>query len=356
MYIGGEVCPVEGVNHCVFHFTTSLKMAIVLHCGAGSYRNKKADAEFVELMDKALLKGLDLLASNKSAAFVACAVAAELEASRFTNAGFGSNLTKNGTVECDATVAIQRERDEDPSFASLGAVCGIDSPSLAVLRLCEEADDTSVAHESRVRMLVGKEAWKWALHRNLSSAEDESSLQSFQVTYGSVAHWNAALSSTQIDDGDTSEHDQKRSRADDTIGCLCIDKAGTIAGVCSSGGPVLRTNGRVGPAGVWGAGVFVTKDRVACTTGASDPIVRRMLARACCESQELKLPFRDETNLGALRLIKNGNSLKAEWAFTSTGLALGYASISAPSDRKCFVSRKAFESNGSVGSWETKIS
>lgn len=57
-----------------------------------------------------------------------------LEDSPMTNAGFGSNLTMNGTVECDASVMD----GSSLQFGAVGAVSGIKNPVLLAKRLCEQ--------------------------------------------------------------------------------------------------------------------------------------------------------------------------------------------------------------------------
>lgn len=57
-----------------------------------------------------------------------------LEDSPLTNAGFGSNLTVNGTVECDASVMD----GTNLQFGAIGAVSGIKNPVFLAKRLCEQ--------------------------------------------------------------------------------------------------------------------------------------------------------------------------------------------------------------------------
>jgi len=57
-----------------------------------------------------------------------------LEDSPMTNAGFGSNLTLNGTVECDASVMD----GNNLQYGAIGAVSGIKNPVLLAKRLCEQ--------------------------------------------------------------------------------------------------------------------------------------------------------------------------------------------------------------------------
>lgn len=57
-----------------------------------------------------------------------------LEDSPMTNAGFGSNLTWEGTVECDASVMD----GSSLQFGAVGAVSGIKNPVLLAKRLCEQ--------------------------------------------------------------------------------------------------------------------------------------------------------------------------------------------------------------------------
>lgn len=57
-----------------------------------------------------------------------------LEDSPLTNAGFGSNLTMEGTVECDASIMDGTTLQ----FGAVGAVSGIKNPVSLAKSLCEQ--------------------------------------------------------------------------------------------------------------------------------------------------------------------------------------------------------------------------
>ncbi|MBK8700808.1 MAG: N(4)-(beta-N-acetylglucosaminyl)-L-asparaginase [Saprospiraceae bacterium] len=64
----------------------------------------------------------------------------------------------------------------------------------------------------------------------------------------------------------------------DTIGLLAIDKAGNLAGGCSTSGMAYKMEGRVGDSPIIGAGLFVDNEVGACTATGHGEYVLRTLA------------------------------------------------------------------------------
>lgn len=88
----------------------------------------------------------------------------------------------------------------------------------------------------------------------------------------------------------------------DTVGCVALAPDGTVAAGVSSGGIVLKTEGRVGEAAVYGAGCWAQQaaqqaagaaagrqqgvaPALACSvTGVGEHVMRHLLARECCRA------------------------------------------------------------------------
>ncbi|CEG69447.1 hypothetical protein RMATCC62417_05523 [Rhizopus microsporus] len=132
---------------------------IAVHVGAGNLSKTKEPA-YRALCAKACKVGMEILKSENGLAIDAVAMAIKiLEDDPITNAGYGSNLTIKGTVECDASI-MEGARG---TFGAVGAVSGIKNPIMTAKQLVFED----------LRLLVGQGAKEWAKTRNHTIVEDE---------------------------------------------------------------------------------------------------------------------------------------------------------------------------------------
>ena len=61
----------------------------------------------------------------------------------------------------------------------------------------------------------------------------------------------------------------------DTIGMLCIDKDGNIAGACTTSGLAYKMKGRVGDSSIIGSGLFIDNDvGAAVATGMGEEVIK----------------------------------------------------------------------------------
>ncbi|KAF8210540.1 nucleophile aminohydrolase [Mycena galopus ATCC 62051] len=299
------------------------KTYVVVHGGAGVH-SKTSEAEVKKALQLACTQTLSSTfpasgSTAPSALELVERAIISLEDSPLLNAGYGSNLTLAGTVECDAALMDGRTGD----FGSVGAVSGIRNPICLARLILEHARVpdplgripplTLVSHgahafaEDFSRFFAGNqdggkflvapellvtprarktwEVWKARLEGASSSADegqDVVDLHAMQDTVGAVAFVSSPTSISNSGSSSNSNSNLPYS----------------IAAGVSSGGILLKHTGRVGEAAVFGAGCWAQaeasrsgdakrKSRVgmACSvSGTGEYIVRANLARTIAEA------------------------------------------------------------------------
>ncbi|TQB76947.1 hypothetical protein MPDQ_006127 [Monascus purpureus] len=141
--------------------------AIFVHAGAGfhSHHNEKAH---LEACDNAAKVAMAVLRAGGSAVDAVEIAIVTLENHEITNSGYGSNLTINGTVECDATIVDHLGRS-----GAVGAVEQVKNPiSLARVILNHSTIELSL---NRVppNFLVGMGATDYAYENGLVTLHDD---------------------------------------------------------------------------------------------------------------------------------------------------------------------------------------
>ncbi|CAD6188073.1 unnamed protein product [Caenorhabditis auriculariae] len=161
-----------------------------------------------------------------------------LELCEIFNCGFGSSLTMNANVECEASFMTS----QDLKFGAVGAVSRIKTPA-RVARLLALDDWWNSRKLLHPLVLVGRGAECWALKKEveLVSPEDLVSSRSFEQHLKAVSRLE--------------QEDVVEAAALDTVGAISIDMKNFTSESCtSSGGVILKNPGRIGHSCSFGSG------------------------------------------------------------------------------------------------------
>ncbi|KAF7315505.1 hypothetical protein MIND_00065800 [Mycena indigotica] len=237
----------------------------VVHGGAGIH-SVGSEPE----VKAALLGACDSAANSLSALDAVETAIAFLEDSTVLNAGSGSNLTIDGTVECDAAIMDGLTGD----FGSVGAVSAVKNPITVSRLILERSRKPDPVGRIPPITLVSVGAHAFARQSATHLIVEEESM----VTPRARKQWK--IWKDRLETMSNPDHAMQ-----DTVGAIAWNEiSGEIASGVSSGGILLKYSGRIGEAAVFGAGCWAqTREggvRMACSvSGTGEYIIKTSLAR-----------------------------------------------------------------------------
>ena len=224
--------------------------ALIVHGGAGAATPSALHAERRSGLEAAFAASWDILVQGRTALDAVVQAIVILEDHPLFNAGLGSCLTEDGTVEVDASLM-------DGSTFQTGAVGAVRNIKNAI-RLAQ-----AVMTDGRHVFLVGDGAERFAREHGLPPATADE-----LITTRQYQRWQA----------------RQTTGEPGTVGAVALDSAGGLAAATSTGGVMGKRAGRVGDSAVIGAGTYADSTIGACSaTGDGEDIIRATLARTAAE-------------------------------------------------------------------------
>jgi beta-aspartyl-peptidase (threonine type) len=232
-----------------------MSTSLIVHGGAGDWSAEDGDGEpLVGACRAAAQAGFEILRAGGSALDAATAAVVVLEDDPRFNAGTGSALTAEGEVECDASVM-----GGDGRAGAVGALRDVKNP-IRLARL--------VMERTPHVLLVGAGAAGFAAECGVPSLAPQA-----LVTERMRDKWRAALARAAA------------TPSGGTVGCVARDAAGHVAAATSTGGMMLKRQGRVGDSAVIGAGTYADDGAgaVSCT-GLGEAFIKAAAAKQAVEA------------------------------------------------------------------------
>lgn len=350
---------------------------VAVHGGAGNH-HKTGDGAVKAALKLACRQSLRILETERSSVDAVEQAIVFLEHDECLNAGYGSNLTLDGAVECDASIMD----GSTSAFGAIGAASGIRNPIKAARAVLEHSSKPDPLGRIPPILLVSRGAVNFAKAHGLELVHPKA-----LITPRASAewdYWRSVLESATngSSSGQTSSSSPVPERfisepADlhamqDTVGAVAWDISGRLSAGVSSGGLLLKPPGRIGEAAVYGAGCWAktlsagSVDSMACSvSGAGEDIIRGMLARSIGDAMDrsddpdiheilqnsltkaLDVIRQGDTgalHAGVLLLVREKleqDSFKCRlWcAFTTNSMAVAYASSLHPEPKARIVRR-----------------
>ncbi len=253
--------------------------AIVIHGGAGTILKKNMTSEkekaYEKKLEEAVRVGYEILKKGGSSADAVEKTIQIMEDSPLFNAGKGAVFTNAETNELDASFM-------DGKTLNAGAVAGvkdIKSPIAAARK---------VMTNSKHVMLSGEGASVFAKKEGLEMVDP---------SYFFTERRFKALQRIKNQEKTEQDHDDKAAFYDadiknskfGTVGCVALDKNGTITAGTSTGGMTNKRWGRIGDAPIIGSGTYANNETCGVSsTGWGEYFIRAQVAHDISAQIEYK--------------------------------------------------------------------
>ena len=233
-------------------------MKLLIHAGAGNLSRDsdlgQLEPQMIEGLKIALETGYAILRAGGSSLDAVIEVVAGMEDYPLFNAGRGSVLTRDGSVEMDAVVMDGRDRQA----GAVACVSTVRNPVRAARCVMERSPHV---------LLVGSGAEAFARDNGCVIVSPD-----YFVTPEMYAYWSSmperSTPGLEISAGGVaSKHG--------TVGAVALDLHGNVAAATSTGGLLNKISGRVGDSPIPGAGTYACNRSVAVSfTGTGEHILR----------------------------------------------------------------------------------
>ncbi len=223
----------------------------------------------------AVERGAQVLRGGGSALDAVVATVTALEDDPLFNAGLGSLLTSDGTVEMDASVmvaepqptAARAERFDSPhgvparavTAGAVAVITRIRNPILLARAVMERTPHL---------MMAGPGAERFALQIGMRLCRNQD-LITARARERWLARRDLASRAARV----------SAPRGHGTVGAVAIDAHGLIAAATSTGGVPWKISGRVGDSAIIGAGTWADRAGGASATGHGEAIIATLLCR-----------------------------------------------------------------------------
>jgi len=228
-----------------------MEPAIIVHGGVGQ-PVKHSDGTA-----KAARAAMEILTGGGSALDAVIKAVVMLEDDPRFNAGTGSRLRIDGSIEMDAIISDSR--------GHLGAVAAIKRVKNPILVARKVAD-------SPHKLLAGEGATAFARRYGFGDY-DPTTPENVEKLKGITR---------KIDSGELPlwmcDWRPYKDLIKDTVGAIAVDRRGVFAAASSSGGTALMMPGRVGDCALHGCGQYVGKNCAIAVTGVGEAIIEKVLA------------------------------------------------------------------------------
>jgi beta-aspartyl-peptidase (threonine type) len=235
-----------------------MKPSLIVHGGAWDIPDESVDACKAGC-ERALAAGWSLLKKGGSALDAVESAVTILEDDPVFDAGFGSHLTLDGHVECDAIVM-------DGATLRAGSVATlrrIRNPIRLARQVLENCPHMMLVAEGAERFATEQGLTLCAPEELISDAERDAWLKCRNSKHASAHH---------------------RGHEQGTVGAVALDTNGRLFAATSTGGTCCKLPGRVGDSPLIGCGCYADAEAgaVSCT-GYGEAIMKVVMAKTAAD-------------------------------------------------------------------------